>query len=104
MLVINGKIAEIGKNLKAPDGTREIDATGQYLMPGIIDAHSHIGIDAVNEATHPVTAEVNVGEAIDPLIFPFIGRWQVVLQFLMPCMARPMPLEDSVKPSSIVMD
>jgi len=66
VLVINGKIAEIGKNLKAPDGTREIDATGQYLMPGIIDAHSHIGIDAVNEATHPVTAEVNVGEAIDP--------------------------------------
>jgi imidazolonepropionase-like amidohydrolase len=37
-----------------------------YVMPGIIDAHSHIGIDAVNEATNPVTAEVKVGDAIDP--------------------------------------
>src|SRR5690606_14663890 len=56
----------IGKDLKAPAGIREIDAAGKYVMPGIIDAHSHIAIDAVNEATHPVTAEVNVGDAIDP--------------------------------------
>lgn len=66
VLIMDGKIAEIGKDLKASAGTRVIDATGQFVMPGIIDAHSHIGIDAVNEGTHPVTAEVNVGEAIDP--------------------------------------
>lgn len=66
VLVLNGKIAAIGKNLQLPAGVRSIDANGMYVMPGIIDAHSHIAIDAVNEASHPVTAEVNVGEAIDP--------------------------------------
>ena len=66
VLVLNGKIAGIGKNLQGPIGIKSIDATGLYVMPGIIDAHSHIAIDAVNEASHPVTAEVNVGEAIDP--------------------------------------
>jgi len=66
VLVQGGKITKIGPGLKAPAGIREIDATGKFVMPGIIDAHSHIAIDAVNEGTHPVTAEVNVGDAIDP--------------------------------------
>ena len=67
VLVVDGKIAEIGQNLKAPRGVEEIDATGMHVMPGIIDCHSHIAIDAVNEATNPVTAEVWVGDALDPL-------------------------------------
>ena len=66
ILVQKGKITGLGKDLKAPSGIKEIDATGHYIMPGIIDAHSHIAIDAVNEATHPVTSEVKVGDAIDP--------------------------------------
>ena len=66
ILVQKGKITGIGKQLKAPAGIREIDATGQFVMPGIIDAHSHIAIDAVNEATNPITPEVKVGDAIDP--------------------------------------
>jgi imidazolonepropionase-like amidohydrolase len=66
ILIQKGKITAIGDNLKAPQGIKEIDATGLYVMPGIIDAHSHIAIDAVNEATHPVTSEVKVGDAIDP--------------------------------------
>ena len=36
-------------------------------MPGIIDAHSHLALDAINEATNPVTSEVWVGDALDPL-------------------------------------
>ena len=67
VLVIDGKIEEIGQNLRAPRGVEEIDATGMHVMPGIIDCHSHIAIDAVNEATNPVTAEVWVGDALDPL-------------------------------------
>jgi len=67
VLIRDGKIARIGKNLNTPNGVEEIDATGMHVMPGIIDAHSHIGIDAVNEATNPVTAEVAVGDALDPL-------------------------------------
>jgi imidazolonepropionase-like amidohydrolase len=66
VLVENGKITKIGQNLTAPAGAAVIDAANQYVMPGIIDAHSHIGIDAVNEPTNPVTAEVKVGDAIDP--------------------------------------
>lgn len=66
VLVTNGKIAQIGKNLTVPGGHQTIDATGMFVMPGIIDAHSHAGIDAVNEATSPVTAEVNVGDALNP--------------------------------------
>lgn len=66
ILVQKGKITAIGQNLKAPNGTKEIDATGRFVMPGIIDAHSHIAIDAVNEATNPITPEVKVGDAINP--------------------------------------
>lgn len=66
VLIENGKIKRIAKNINAPGGTKEVDATGQFVMPGIIDAHSHIALDAVNEATNPVTAEVFVGDAIDP--------------------------------------
>lgn len=67
VLVKDGKISKIGKGLKAPNGTKVVDATGMHVMPGIIDAHSHIGIDAVNEATNPVTAEVWVGDALNPM-------------------------------------
>jgi len=67
VLVKDGKISKIGKALKLPNGAKEIDATGLHVMPGIVDAHSHVGIDAVNEATSPVTAEVNVGDAINPM-------------------------------------
>jgi imidazolonepropionase-like amidohydrolase len=66
VLIQKGKITSIGKDLMAPKDIKEIDATGQYVMPGIIDAHSHIAIDAVNEATNPITPEVKVGDAIDP--------------------------------------
>jgi imidazolonepropionase-like amidohydrolase len=67
ILITNGKIARIDKNIIAPAGVQVIDATGLFVMPGIIDCHSHIALDVVNEATNPVTAEVNVGDALDPL-------------------------------------
>lgn len=67
VLITNGKIANIGKNLSAPAGGRTIDASGQYVMPGILDAHSHIALSSINEATSPVTAEVWTGDAINPL-------------------------------------
>jgi len=65
VLIRNGKIDRIGKNLSA-EGVTTVDATGQYVMPGIIDAHSHIALDVVNEATDPNTSNVFVGDAIDP--------------------------------------
>ncbi len=66
VLIQNGKIKSIGKGLSAPSGTKTIDAEGMFVMPGIIDAHSHIAIDAVNEATNRITPEVATGDAINP--------------------------------------
>ncbi|MBS1949794.1 MAG: amidohydrolase [Bacteroidetes bacterium] len=67
VLVKDGKIAQIAKNIAAPQGVRVIDAKGLFVMPGIIDAHSHIALDAINEATSPVTAEVAESDAINPM-------------------------------------
>ena len=67
VLVKDGKIVQIGKNIAVLQGAKVIDATGLFVMPGIIDAHSHIALDAINEATSPVTAEVNVGDVVNPL-------------------------------------
>jgi imidazolonepropionase-like amidohydrolase len=66
VLIKDGKISQVGKNIAPPAGYTVIDATGQFVMPGIIDAHSHAGLDAINEATSPVTAEVFTGDAVNP--------------------------------------
>ncbi|HEY3404220.1 MAG TPA: amidohydrolase family protein [Ohtaekwangia sp.] len=66
VLVKDGKISQLGKNITAPTGYRILDASGKFVMPGIIDAHSHEGIDAINEWSTPVTAEVFVGDALNP--------------------------------------
>jgi len=66
VLVRDGVIEEVGQDLTVPSGLETYDAGDQYVMPGIIDAHQHIAISDVNEATSPVTAEVGVGDVIDP--------------------------------------
>ncbi|MFL6466641.1 MAG: amidohydrolase [Pyrinomonadaceae bacterium] len=66
ILVTNGKIAKIGKNLTAPANVRVIDATGKYVSPGIIDAHSHSMLDAINEGTVAVSSMTNVRDVLDP--------------------------------------
>src|SRR6185369_480198 len=68
ILIRNGKIAEIGPNVKARDANaRIIDATGKYVTPGIIDCHSHTGVDgSVNEGSLSVTSMVRIRDVIDP--------------------------------------
>ena len=66
VLVEDGVISRIGTNLNAPRGVQTIDATGKYVMPGIIDAHSHLNGFDINEATNPVTAEVTMEESVNP--------------------------------------
>ena len=66
LLVRDGKIAAIGQ-FDTPDGAVEVDAQGGYLMPGIIDCHSHIAIEGGhNEASIPVSSMVDVRDVIDP--------------------------------------
>lgn len=76
LLVADGKIKEIGKDLKAPEGYEVIDATGQFVYPGFVDAHCHIGLfeDAigfegldVNEMTTPITPELRAIDGINPM-------------------------------------
>ncbi|MCC5938886.1 MAG: amidohydrolase family protein [Lunatimonas sp.] len=64
--VSDGKIRQIGKGLRGSNASVEIDASGLFLMPGIIDAHSHIGLEAVNEPTSPITSEVSMRDVINP--------------------------------------
>lgn len=66
VLVQDGIVKKIGQDIKAPNGVETIDATGKYLMPGIIDAHSHIALDVVNEATAPIVAEVRMKDVVNP--------------------------------------
>lgn len=65
VLVRDGKIQEIGQNLK-PGRAKVIDATGKHLTAGVIDEHSHIAALAVNEAGHNSTAEVKMTDVVDP--------------------------------------
>ncbi|MGM0580373.1 MAG: amidohydrolase family protein [Bacteroidota bacterium] len=65
VLLENGKIAKVGKNLSA-SGAKEVDGTGKHLTPGIIDEHSHIAISrGVNEGSESVTAEVNIEDVVN---------------------------------------
>jgi imidazolonepropionase-like amidohydrolase len=69
VIIRDGRIAEVGQNLQVPAGAQVIDGTGKYVIPGIIDAHSHTAIEAVNEGTKSVTAEVRIEDALrqDPI-------------------------------------
>ncbi|MEL6615890.1 MAG: amidohydrolase, partial [Bacteroidota bacterium] len=66
VLVRDGKIDRIGEGLRAPRGVQVIDARGKHLTPGLIDAHSHIALSSVNEATNPIVAEVQMRDAVNP--------------------------------------
>ncbi len=66
VLIRKGKVAAIGRNLKAAANARVIDATGKYLMPGIIDCHSHTMMDAVNEGTLAVTSMARTRDILNP--------------------------------------
>ena len=94
VLIDNGKIVEIGKQiitkLKKDDIT--IDASGLWVMPGIIDAHCHMGIteekkgiegDDDNEATSPVTPYLRAIDAINPLDPAFHNALQAGITSIM---------------------
>lgn len=67
VLVQGGRIAAVGKGLSAPTNIRTIDCSGMHLTPGMIDCHSHTGVEgSVNEATEACTAEVRIADVVDP--------------------------------------
>lgn len=64
VLIRNGKIAAVGANVAVPAGAQVIDGTGRYLMPGIVDAHSHSAAEAINEGINSITAEVRMEDVL----------------------------------------
>ncbi len=75
ILIRDGKIEAIGENLAVPAGYQTIDAHGEWVTPGLIDVHSHMGVYAVpevqahsdgNEATDPNTAQVWAEHSVWP--------------------------------------
>ena len=66
ILIVDGKIAAIGRGLSAPADVTVIDATGKFVIPGLVDCHSHLGIDGVNESALAISAEVRIEDLINP--------------------------------------
>jgi imidazolonepropionase-like amidohydrolase len=75
VLMQNGKIAAVGKNLTAPAGAIVVSGKGKFVTPGVIDIHSHLGVypspsnEATqdgNEATKPATPEVRAENSVWP--------------------------------------
>jgi imidazolonepropionase-like amidohydrolase len=74
VLVRDGRIAAVGADLDVPAGASVVDATGRWVVPGLIDAHTHMGTleegegwagDDHDEATVPVTAQLRALDAIN---------------------------------------
>lgn len=76
LLVNEGKIVAVaGKDTNIPEGTQILEAAGKTITPGLIDAHTHLGVcedgirhdfGDVNEMTNPVTSHLRVLDAINP--------------------------------------
>jgi imidazolonepropionase-like amidohydrolase len=75
VLIDQGKIVAIGDNILIPKGADVINAQGKVVMPGLIDAHTHIGIaeevyryegDDTNEMTNPLTSHLRAIDGINP--------------------------------------
>ncbi len=64
VLIRNGKIAAVGANVTVPPGAQVIDGTGKFVMPGIIDAHSHSAAEAINEGTRSITSQVRIEDVL----------------------------------------
>ncbi len=66
LLVQDGRIARVGKNLGAGRGALVIEAEGRHVTPGLIDCHSHSDISGgVNEGSNSCTAEVRIADVVD---------------------------------------
>lgn len=75
VLIADGRIKAVGRNLEAPAGANIVDGKGRWVTPGLIDVHSHLGVypspqvrahSDGNEATDPVTANVWAEHSVWP--------------------------------------
>ena len=65
LVIRDGKIAAVGANVQIPAGAEVYDGTGKFVSPGIIDAHSHIANDAINEGATAVSSMTGMQDVLD---------------------------------------
>jgi imidazolonepropionase-like amidohydrolase len=73
LLIRDGVIVEIGRSVIAPEDVEAVDANGWHVMPAVLDAHSHLALDSVNEGTLAITAECRIADMIHP---GDVGIWR----------------------------
>ncbi|HJS74387.1 MAG TPA: amidohydrolase, partial [Vicinamibacteria bacterium] len=66
VLLRDGKIAAVGTDVSIPGDARVLDASGRFVMPGIIDAHSHIAAESINEGAVSVSSMTGIEDVLDP--------------------------------------
>ncbi len=66
LLIQDGKIAALGTAVGNPGNARVIDATGTWITPGLIDCHSHIAADSINEGAVAVSSMTGIEDVLDP--------------------------------------
>jgi imidazolonepropionase-like amidohydrolase len=63
----DGKIAAVGgSNTAIPSGAEIVEAKGRFVTPGIIDAHSHIAAESINEGGTTVSSMTGIEDVLDP--------------------------------------
>ena len=66
ILIRDGKIADVAPKILVPAGAEVLDAAGMYVMPGIIDCHSHLASESINEGSVSVSSMVGIEDVLDP--------------------------------------
>jgi imidazolonepropionase-like amidohydrolase len=66
IVIKDNLIADVGPTVLVPGGAKVIDLTGQHIMPGIIDCHSHIAADSINEGSISVSSMVGIEDVLNP--------------------------------------
>jgi imidazolonepropionase-like amidohydrolase len=66
IVIVNGKITEVGQKVMTPPGAKIVDASGKHVIPGIIDAHTHIALDSINEGSISVASMVRMSDMVNP--------------------------------------
>jgi imidazolonepropionase-like amidohydrolase len=65
ILILGGIIKKIAENIEPPQGVKIIDASGKYVMPGIIDSHTHIALTGTNESGETISSEVKMRDVLN---------------------------------------
>ncbi len=74
VIAVDGVITDVGADIAIPDGARIIDATGSWVLPGLVEAHGHLGVhedgegwsgNDTNEMTDPNGARFRALDGID---------------------------------------